>query len=79
MDLEQTVREVLHEVAPDVDAHAVAADADFHDDLGLDSMDVLNLAIALQDRTGVEVPELDYPRIQTVTACAAYLREHGAT
>jgi acyl carrier protein len=77
-DLERLVRDALHEVAPDVDPASLDAEADFHDDLGLDSMDALNLAIALQERTGVEVPELDYPRITSVSTTVAYLRDHGA-
>ena len=40
-------------------------DADFHDDLGLDSMDSLNLAIAIHEATGIDIPEVDYPQITT--------------
>jgi acyl carrier protein len=71
------VRAALSEVAPDVDA-AVAADADFHDDLGLDSMDTLNLTIALHEATGIDIPEVDYPRITSIATCVAYLRARGA-
>jgi acyl carrier protein len=77
-ELESAVRAALGEVAPDVDPAAVDADADFHDDLGLDSMDTLNLAIALHDATGVDVPERDYPRIASVRQCVEYLRTHDA-
>ena len=76
--LEQVVRDALHEIAPDVDAETVEAGADFHDDLGLDSMDSLNLAIALHEATGVDIPEVDYARITNVATCTEYLRAHGA-
>lgn len=72
-DLEGLVRAALVDVAPDLVAAAVDPGADFHYDLGLDSMDTLNLAIALHDATGVDIPERDYPRIRTITACVAYL------
>jgi acyl carrier protein len=71
--LEETVRHALADVAPDVDGDTTSPDADFHDDLGLDSMDTLNLAIALHDATGVDIPERDYPRIMSVRDCVDYL------
>jgi acyl carrier protein len=77
-DLEQSIRRALGDVAPDIDAASVDADADFHDDLGLDSMDALNLAIALHEATGVDIPEIDYPQINSIATCLSYLRSHGA-
>jgi acyl carrier protein len=44
--------------------------------LDLDSMDFLNFMIGLHERTGVEIPELDYPQVATVEGCAAYLVAH---
>ncbi len=73
--LETVVREALDEIAPDVDAATIAVDADFHDELGLDSMDALNLAIALHEATGVDIPERDYPRITSIASCVRYLGE----
>jgi acyl carrier protein len=73
--LADVVRRVLVEVAPDLDLATVDSDADFHDDLGLDSMDTLNFAIGLHEATGIDVPERDYPRITSVRSCVAYLRE----
>ena len=76
-DYEALVRRVLADVAPDVDAAGVDPHADVRDELGLDSMDLLNLAVALHEETGIEVPERDYARIVTVAGCAEYLREHA--
>jgi acyl carrier protein len=77
-ELNRRVRQALADVAPDVEAQTVDADSDFHDDLGLDSMDTLNLAIALQEATGVNIPERDYPQITSVARCVTYLRSHEA-
>ena len=71
--------EVLCEIAPDVDEATLTDDTDLYDDLGLDSMDVLNLADGLHGRTGIEVPEIDYPRLSTVGAGARYLAERAAS
>jgi acyl carrier protein len=72
--LEALVRTAIADVAPDVSAETVADDADFHDELGLDSMDTLNLAIALHEATGIDIPERDYPDITSIASCVAYLR-----
>jgi acyl carrier protein len=74
--LEAAVRAAVADVAPDVSADGIAPDADFHDDLGLDSMDTLNLAIALHEATGVDIPERDYPHITSIESCVTYLRSH---
>jgi acyl carrier protein len=55
-----------------------AADADgararLQEDLELDSMDVLNVMAALSERTGVDIPEADYPRLATIGGAADYL------
>ena len=73
-NLEAVVRAALGEVAPDLDPGALGPDDDFHDDLGLDSMDALNLAIALHEATGVDIPERDAPKITSIATCVAYLR-----
>jgi len=78
-DVEAAVRHALADIAPEVGAEMVEADADFHDDLGLDSMDALNLAIALHEATGVDIPERDYPQITSIATCAEYLRAHGTS
>lgn len=77
-DVRSLVLRTLREVAPDVDTAALDPGADFHDELDLDSMDILNLVIGLHDSTGVEIPERDYPQLVTVDACVAYLSERLA-
>ncbi|KAE8762830.1 acyl carrier protein [Georgenia thermotolerans] len=75
-ELRATVLRVLGEVAPEADPGAVDPAADLREELELDSMDVLNLAVGLFQATGVEVPERDYTRIVSVDGCVRYLAEH---
>jgi acyl carrier protein len=70
------VVETVRAVAPDV--VDVEPDADFQADLDLDSMDVLNVMIALHDRTGVEIPEADYGALTSATRTADYLVARAA-
>ena len=63
----------LSEIAPEVDPATVDPDVDLVQQVDLDSMDVLNLMVAIKARTGVDIPERDYPRVATVTCLVDYL------
>jgi len=63
----------LTEVAPDIDPAAIDPDTDLADQLDIDSMDFLNVIVAINERTGIEVPERDYPKLSTLNDAVAYL------
>lgn len=50
-------------VAPDIPAAELQPAADLHDDLGLDSIDLVNIAHAIEEQTGIEIPATDYARL----------------
>lgn len=62
-------------VAPDLDPAAIGETDRFQDDLGLDSMDFLNLVSALHKRFGLPIPEADYSRLVTLAMALDYLEE----
>ncbi|MGP0033137.1 MAG: acyl carrier protein [Solirubrobacteraceae bacterium] len=66
---------VLTEVAPDVDADAIDPDANFREELDIDSMDFLNIVVAINERIGIEIPERDYPKLSTLNDAVSYLAE----
>jgi len=72
-ELRRAVVTVLGEIAPEVDFATLPGDADLREEVGLDSMDVLNFVSGIHERTGVEIPELDYEQLGSVDACVAYL------
>ncbi len=74
-DLIRTVLDAICAVAPELEPGEIGHDDDLQDDLGLDSMDSLNLVVAICERTGVEIPERDVPGLRSVAAIAAYLAE----
>lgn len=76
-DIHATVVDALLEVAPDIEPATLDGDALLREDLGLDSMDVLNLVVALHEATGIEIPEADYGALTTVEAIAQYLGAHA--
>ena len=63
----------LAEIAPEADLSALPEDADMREWLDIDSLDFLNVVIAINERTGVEIPERDYPRLVTLADCVTYL------
>ncbi|MDP2740791.1 MAG: acyl carrier protein [Pseudorhodobacter sp.] len=63
----------LVRIAPDIDPASVTDADHLQDDLGLDSMDFLNLVSALHRRLGVNIAEADYPHLATPGAAVAYL------
>ena len=63
----------LHQVAPNVDLGVIDADAPFQEEVDIDSMDFLNLVEAIHQRSGIEIPERDYPRLASLEGFLGYL------
>ena len=63
----------LAEVAPEMDEADLDPDEDFAEALDIDSMDHLNFIMAVNAKTGVEIPERDYPKLTTLHNAVAYL------
>jgi acyl carrier protein len=76
-ELRTAVLSALGEVAPEVDLAHLDLAADLREAIELDSMDFLNLAIAVRATTGIEVPEADYPRLSSIDDWVSYLAEHA--
>jgi acyl carrier protein len=76
--LSDLVKSCLFSVAPDLEGEAIASDEPFRDQFEIDSMDFLNFVIALHKATGVDIPEKDYPKLETLASCLNYLKGRGA-
>jgi acyl carrier protein len=72
-DIKAAALEELIKVAPDLADETIPDEADLREAFDLDSMDFLNWVAALHRRLGVEIPELDYPRLRSLDAVAEYL------
>ena len=72
------IRDVLAGIAPEAADAEIAGDADLRETLDLDSMDFMNFVIGLHERTGVDIPEADYPELFTLDGAMAYLAAKGA-
>ncbi len=72
-DIRAAFIEDLVATAPDLDPDSIGDDDHLQDDLGLDSMDFLNLVGALHQRFGLPIPEADYPELATPARALRYL------
>jgi acyl carrier protein len=63
----------LVEVAPDVRPETLNPKADLRDQVELDSMDSLNLAVAIRRRLGVDIPETDRARLTTLDSLVGWI------
>ncbi len=59
-----------------VEEEEVTENASFVDDLGADSLDVVELVMALEEEFGIQIPEEDAEKIQTVGQAVQYIEEH---
>lgn len=72
-EIRQAVLQALTSVAPEVDPQALRPDDVFRREFDLDSMDFLNFVIALHKGLGVDVPEADYGKLETLSWATEYL------
>lgn len=74
IDVRKIVQEEINNIAPEVDLATVDPADDLREAIDIDSMDFLNLVTALHKRTGVDIPEIDYPKLITLAGMMAYLQ-----
>ena len=60
-----------------VDAEEVTLEASFVDDLGADSLDVVELIMGLETEFDIEIPDEDAEKISTVGDAVEYIKSHA--
>ena len=59
-----------------VEAEKVTANASFINDLGADSLDIVELVMAMEEEFDIEIPDEDAEKIKTVGDATNYLNTH---
>ncbi|MEK9150445.1 MAG: acyl carrier protein [Candidatus Desantisbacteria bacterium] len=58
-----------------VNESQITEDASYIDDLGADSLDTVELVMALEEEFGLEIPDEDAERITTISQTVTYIEE----
>lgn len=75
--IEERVKEIIAEQLG-VDGAKVVPEASFVEDLGADSLDTVELVMALEEHFETEIPDEDAQKILTVKDAIEYIREHAS-
>lgn len=79
MTIETALSEELHRIAPDIGLEDIDRTQDLREEFDIDSMDFLTLVTALGKRFELDMPEADYPKMQSFEALLDYLRARSQT
>ena len=71
----EQVKEVIVEQL-NVSPEEVKPEANFVEDLGADSLDVVEMIMALEERFGIEIPDNEAENIKTVQDVVNYIEKH---
>ncbi len=73
-NLEERVKKIITEQLA-ADAAEVTPQAQFVQDLGADSLDTVELVMALEEEFDIEIPDEDAEKIKTVGEAISYIKE----
>jgi acyl carrier protein len=74
-DIPSEVRRIIKEQL-DVDEAAIKPESSFIDDLGADSLGLVELVLALEGAFGIDIPDTETEKIRTVKDAIQYIEQH---
>jgi acyl carrier protein len=74
--IEEKVKHIIVEQLG-VDADEIKAESSFVDDLGADSLDVVELVMALEEKFGLEISDEDAEKLTSVQHAIDYIKQHA--
>jgi acyl carrier protein len=74
---EDKVKEIIAKEL-EVDIKQMTPDAKFIEDLGADSLDIVELVMALEEEFSIEIPDEDADKLKTVGDAMNYLKSHAS-
>ena len=73
---ESKVKEIIAKEL-EVDVKQLTPEAKFIEDLGADSLDIVELVMALEEEFGLDIPDEDADKLKTVGDAMNYLQQHA--
>ena len=61
----------------DVEEEKITAETDLQEDLGADSLDVVDLLMSIEDEFDIEIPDEEIENIKTVGALVSYIESNS--
>ena len=78
MDIAEKVKEIVAQQL-DVDIAEVKEEAQFIEDLGADSLAIVELVLAFEEQFEIDIPDEDTEQIRTVQDAVKYIEQHSST
>jgi acyl carrier protein len=75
MDIGQRVKEIIAKNL-DVDVNDIKPESSFINDLGADSLAIVELVLALEEEFELDIPDEETEKIRTVQDAVTYINEH---
>ena len=77
MDIFEQVKKILCDQL-DLDEEQVTEESEVIDDLGADSLDIVDLVMTLEEEFDTEIPDEDIENLKTVGDIVKYIEDHAA-
>ena len=72
-EITQTIFQLLKKIAPETEPSALLPEENIREALNIDSFDSLQFLVALDEKLGIEIPEQDYGKTNTLKNLVEYI------
>ncbi len=72
-EIRDAIMTSLHAVAPEIELDEIDPAKPIGPQMDVDSIDFLNVLMGIHEKTGVDIPERDYPKVQTIDDTVEYV------
>jgi acyl carrier protein len=73
-EIKKDIFQLLKKIAPDTEPSLLKPDENIREILGIDSFDALQFIIGLSEKLGIEIPEKDYGKTNTLNNLVSYIK-----
>lgn len=77
-EIKGAIRELIEEIGEDMDIESdkITDEAKFIEDMGFDSMALLEVLATMEKKFGVSIPESEFPNITTINQCTSTVEKY---
>ena len=74
-EIQEAIFELLKKTAPNTDPRSLKPEENIREALNIDSFDALRFLVALHEKLGIDIPEEDYGKTNTIGSLTDYLEK----